>query len=124
VTYSDLVHSAGVTMGKVHDAKVMANLIREDDTAVYGDKGYASDEKKRAAEAAGVLWAVKEKAKPSRALTKPACTQPPLRQGACLSASSIASSAIARSAIAASPRTARWVSRSTESANSPASHRE
>ena len=67
---SGLVHTAGVTTGKVHDAKVMANLIREDDTAVYGDKGYASDEKKRAAEAAGVLWAVKEKAKPGRALTQ------------------------------------------------------
>ena len=47
---------------KLHDAKVMVNLIREDDRAVYGDKGYASDEKKRAAEGAGVLWAVKEKA--------------------------------------------------------------
>jgi IS5 family transposase len=67
---SGLVHTAGVTTGKVHDAKVMANLIRADDTAVYGDKGYASDEKKRAAEAAGVLWAVKEKAKPGRDLTK------------------------------------------------------
>jgi IS5 family transposase len=67
---SGLVHTAGVTTGKVHDAKVMANLIREDDTAVYGDKGYASDEKSRAAEAAGVQWAVKEKAKPGRALTK------------------------------------------------------
>jgi IS5 family transposase len=67
---SGLVHTAGVTTGKVHDAKVMANLIREDDTAVYGDKGYASDEKKRAAEAAGVHWAVKEKAKPGRALTQ------------------------------------------------------
>ncbi len=67
---SGLVHTAVVTTGKVHDAKVMANLIREDDTAVYGDKGYASDEKKRAAEAAGVLWAVKEKAKPGRDLTK------------------------------------------------------
>jgi len=67
---SGLVHTAGVTTGKVHDAKVMANLIREDDTAVYGDKGYASDEKKRAAEEAGVLWAVKEKAKPGRKLTK------------------------------------------------------
>ena len=38
--------------------------------AVYGDKGYASDEKKHAAEEAGVLWAVKEKAKPGRELTK------------------------------------------------------
>ena len=67
---SGLVHTAGVTTGKVHDAKVMANLIREDDTAVYGDKGYASDEKKRAAEEAGVLWAVKEKTKPGCDLTK------------------------------------------------------
>ena len=49
---SGLVHTAGVTTGKVHDAKVMANLVREDDTAVYGYKGYASDAKKRAAEAA------------------------------------------------------------------------
>ena len=67
---SGLVHTAGVTTGKVHDAKVMDNLIREDDRAVYGDKGYASDAKKRAAQEAGVLWAVKEKAKPGRELTK------------------------------------------------------
>ena len=59
-----------MTTGKVHDAKVMDNLIREDDTAVYGDKGYANDQKKRAAAEAGVLWAVKEKAKPGRDLTK------------------------------------------------------
>jgi IS5 family transposase len=67
---SGLVHTAGVTTGSVHDAKVMDHLIREDDTAVYGDKGYASDEKKRVAEGAGVLWAVKEKAKSGRKLTK------------------------------------------------------
>jgi IS5 family transposase len=35
------VHTAGVTTGSVHDAKVMHRLIREDDRAVYGDKGYA-----------------------------------------------------------------------------------
>jgi len=67
---SGLVHTAGVTTGSVHDAKVMDNLIREDDRAVYGDKGYASDAKKRAPEDAGVLWAVKEKAKPGRDLTQ------------------------------------------------------
>ena len=60
---------AGVTSGSVHDATVMDRLIRDDDTAVYGDKGYASGAKKRAAEAAGVLWAVKEKAKPGHRLT-------------------------------------------------------
>lgn len=67
---SGLVHTAGVTTGKVNDAKVMANLIREDDTAIYGDKGYASDAKKQAAEKAGVRWRVKAKAKPGRELTK------------------------------------------------------
>ena len=61
---SGLVHTAGVTSGSVHDATVMERLIRDDDSAVYGDKGYASDAKRRAAEAAGVLWAVKEKATP------------------------------------------------------------
>jgi len=67
---SGLVHTAGVTTGSVHDARVMARLMREDDRAVYGDKGYVSAEKKRAAEDAGVLWAVKEKAKPGRKLSK------------------------------------------------------
>ena len=67
---SGLAHKAGVTTGKVHDAKVMDNIIREDDKAVCGDKGYAVDPKKRAAEDAGVLWAVKEKSKPGCDLTK------------------------------------------------------
>ena len=66
---SGLVHTAGVTSGSVHDAKVMDRLIRDDDTAVYGDKGYASDARRQAAEAAGVLWAVKEKAQAGRRLT-------------------------------------------------------
>jgi IS5 family transposase len=50
---SGLVHTAGVTTGSVHDAKVMHRLIREDDRAVYGDKGYASAARKQAAERAG-----------------------------------------------------------------------
>ena len=66
---SGLVHTAGVTPGSVHDAKVMDNLIRHDDRAVYGDKGYANGEKQRAAESAGVLWAVKEKANPGGELS-------------------------------------------------------
>ena len=70
---SGLVHTAGVTTGSVHDAKVMDELIREDDRAVYGDKGYVNDGKKRAAEAAGVLWAVKEKAKPGAKLSPASC---------------------------------------------------
>jgi IS5 family transposase len=49
---SGLVHTAGVTSGSVHDATVMDRLIRDDDTTVYGDTGYASGPRKRAAEAA------------------------------------------------------------------------
>ena len=66
---SGLVHTAGVTTGKVHDAKVMDNLIREDDRVVFGDKGYVNEEKKRAARRVDVCWAVKEKPKAGRRLS-------------------------------------------------------
>jgi hypothetical protein len=49
VTYTDLVQTAGVTMCKVHDAKVMDNRIREDDTAVSGDRCNACDAEQCAA---------------------------------------------------------------------------
>ena len=80
---SGLVHTAGVTTGKVHDAKVMANLIREDDTAVYADKGYA----RRREEARGrngrraVGREGKSQAGP-RSHEAAACSQPSLRQNA------------------------------------------
>ena len=66
---SGLVHTVGVTNGSVQDATVMDRLIRDDDAAMYGDKGYANGARKRAAKAAGVPWAVKEKATPGRRLT-------------------------------------------------------
>src|SRR2546423_4604780 len=44
---SGLVHTAGVTTGKVHDAKWMVNLIRQDGTTVYGDKSDPHRKKKR-----------------------------------------------------------------------------
>ena len=48
---------------------------------MYGDKGYASDARKRAAEEAGVTWAVKEKAKRAATDGPTAGAQSPLRQG-------------------------------------------
>ena len=66
---SGLVHTAGVTTGKTHDAKVMDNLIREDDRAVFADKGYVNEKKKRAARRAGVYWGVKDQRKPGRQLS-------------------------------------------------------
>jgi transposase, IS5 family len=60
---SGLVHTVGVTTASDHDNSVIGELIREDDRAVFGDKGYFSDQTKRAARQAGVYWAVLDKAK-------------------------------------------------------------
>ncbi|VAV93296.1 hypothetical protein MNBD_ALPHA07-1542, partial [hydrothermal vent metagenome] len=45
------------------------NLIRADDRAIFGDKGYVSNKRKRAARADGVLRAVKDKRKRGRVLS-------------------------------------------------------
>jgi len=67
--HSGLVHTVETTTGKVHDAKLTDALIRKDDKAVFGDKGYVSDKRKRAARANGIYWAVKDKRKPKRFLS-------------------------------------------------------
>lgn len=63
---SGLIHTVGVTTAKTHDAKVIDQLIREDDRAIFGDKGYVNETHKTAARQAGVYWAVMEKAKPKK----------------------------------------------------------
>jgi IS5 family transposase len=66
---SGLIHTVGVTTAKTHDAKVIDQLIREDDQAIFGDKGYVNEKHKTAARQAGVYWAVMEKAKPKKKLS-------------------------------------------------------
>jgi len=66
---SGLIHTVKTTTAKVHDAKMTDDLVRGDDTAIFGDKGYVSDKRKRAARANGVLWAVKDKRKRGRVLS-------------------------------------------------------
>jgi len=66
---SGLVHTVATTTGKVHDAKLMDALIRKDDKAVFGDKGYVGDKRKQAARAGGIYWAVKDKRKPKKVLS-------------------------------------------------------
>jgi len=39
---SGLTHTVEVTMAKRHDITESPNLVREDDRAVFGDKGYFS----------------------------------------------------------------------------------
>ena len=66
---SGLIHTAKMTKASRHDAALIDELIRDDDRAVFGDKGYVSDKRKRAARANGVLWAVKDKRKRGRDLS-------------------------------------------------------
>ena len=66
---SGLVHTVGATTAKVHDAKVVEELIREEDRAIFADKGYFSDKYKRMARAAGVFWGVLDKSKPHKNLS-------------------------------------------------------
>jgi len=67
--HSGLVHTARMTKASVHDARMTDELVRPDDRAIFGDKGYVSDKRKRAARADGVLWAVKDKRKRGRELS-------------------------------------------------------
>ena len=50
-------------MAKEHDITELPMLVREDDQAVFGDKGYFSDSHKREARESGVYWGVLDKRK-------------------------------------------------------------
>lgn len=66
---SGLVHTVGITTASDHDSSVIGELVREDDRAVFGDKGYYNEQIKQAARKAGVYWAVLDKAKRNRKLS-------------------------------------------------------
>jgi len=57
-----LTHSVVVTDASVHDSRVMDGLLHGEEEAIYGDKAYASEEKKKEYEARGVKWCVNLKA--------------------------------------------------------------
>jgi IS5 family transposase len=61
-TSRGLAHSVVVTDAAVHDSQVMDELLHGEEEAVYGDKAYVSEEKKKEYEARGVKWCVNLKA--------------------------------------------------------------
>ena len=65
-----LVHSVVVTNAAVHDSRVMDDLVHGEEEAVYGDRAYASEEKKREYEGKGIEWCVKRKANRGHQLTQ------------------------------------------------------
>ena len=66
---SGLVHTVSVTPANVPDVKEFPNLLREDDRAVFGDKGYVNKSFKQAGRKAGVFWGVSLKATKQHPLT-------------------------------------------------------
>ena len=66
---SGLVHTVSVTPANVSDISQLPDLLREDDRAVFGDKGYVDNRLKRAARKAGVFWGVALKATSAHRLT-------------------------------------------------------
>ncbi|WP_434150120.1 IS5 family transposase [Methylocaldum gracile subsp. desertum] len=65
---SGLAHTVSVTPANASDLSQLPDLLREDDRAVFGDRGYVDNRLKRAARAAGVFWGINLKAPPQRAL--------------------------------------------------------
>jgi transposase, IS5 family len=65
-----LAHSVVVTDAAVHDSQVMDELLHGEEQAVYGDKAYANEEKKKEYEARGVKWRVNRKANRGHQLTQ------------------------------------------------------
>lgn len=66
---SGLVHTASVTPANVADITELPDLLRADDRAVFGDKGYVNNGLKRAARKAGVYWGVALRATRAHPLT-------------------------------------------------------
>ena len=57
-----LAHSIVVTDAGVHDSQVMDELLHGDEKAVYGDRAYTSEKKRREYEDRGIKWCVSRKA--------------------------------------------------------------
>jgi IS5 family transposase len=57
-----LAHSIVVTDAGVHDSQVMDELLHGKEQAVYGDRAYTSEKKKKEYEAKGIKWCVNRKA--------------------------------------------------------------
>jgi transposase, IS5 family len=57
-----LAHSAVVTTAKVHDSRVLSQLLQGQETVLYGDTAYVNRARKRFYEARGLQWRVQRRA--------------------------------------------------------------
>ncbi len=66
---SGMVHSIETTPAKTNDRIPFKKLLHGGEKALFGDKGYFKITDKREARAAGILWAVSDRATPKRKLS-------------------------------------------------------
>jgi IS5 family transposase len=64
-----LIHSVATGTASEHDMKRKGDLLHGQETSLFGDKGYFSDEAKRAARTAGLFYGILDKAKPKKKLS-------------------------------------------------------
>jgi IS5 family transposase len=69
-TGKGLAHSIVVTDAAVHDSQVMDELASEEGVAIYGDKAYSSEKKRREYEEKGIRWYVNLKPTRWRSLSE------------------------------------------------------
>jgi IS5 family transposase len=53
-----VAHTAVVTTAKVHDSKVLEELLHGQETAIYGDRAYINEKKRQEYQAEGVRWRI------------------------------------------------------------------
>ena len=66
---SGAVHTVEVTAANEADINALPKLLREEDTVIFGDAGYASDEYKRGSRKLGIRWCVQDKRKVGQVLS-------------------------------------------------------
>ena len=69
-TKSRVVHSVVCTTASIHDSQEMEELLHGEEEKVYGDKAYASTERKERYESEGVEWNISRKGNRKQALSK------------------------------------------------------
>jgi transposase, IS5 family len=67
---SGVAHSATVSTAKLHDSQMMEELLHGRETVLYGDRAYASQQRRQAAEECGIRWRVQRCGHRHRALNE------------------------------------------------------
>jgi IS5 family transposase len=66
---SGIVHTVDTSSANRHDKSKLENLLHGEEKAIFGDKGYYDEKKKKEARRSGIFWGVLDKCKRGRGLS-------------------------------------------------------